>query len=68
VSDGIHGELIARLDPALMAAETAVLLADPDRREAMGSAGRARVEREFPLREMIAAFERAVRAARDRRT
>lgn len=68
VSDGIHGELMAHLDPALMAAETAVLLADPERREAIGAAARARVEREFPLREMLAGFEQAVRAAKERRS
>jgi hypothetical protein len=32
----------------------------------MGAAGRARVEREFPFRDMLAAFEQAARSARDR--
>lgn len=66
VSDGIHGRLMADLEPALMAAETAVILADPERRHAMGSAGRLRAEREFPLREMLAGFELGVRSARER--
>ena len=66
VSHGIQGTLMATLDPPLMAAETAVLLADRDRRVAMGAAGRARVEREFPFRDMLAAFEHAARSAQKR--
>lgn len=65
VSHGIHGTLMATLDPALMAAETAVLLADGERRDAMGAAGRSRIDREFPLREMLAGFEHAVRSVRE---
>jgi glycosyltransferase involved in cell wall biosynthesis len=68
VSHGIHGALFATLEPPLMAAETTVLLADRERRVMMGQAGRARVEREFTAREMLAGFEQAVRATRDRRT
>ena len=67
VSHGIHGTLMAHLDPALMAAETAMLLGDADRRAAMGAAGRLRVEREFSMRDMLAGFELAVRASRQRR-
>lgn len=66
VNHGIQGTLMATLDPPLMAAETAILLSDRVRRLAMGAAGRARVEREFPLRDMLAAFELALRATRDR--
>jgi glycosyltransferase involved in cell wall biosynthesis len=66
VNHGIHGTLMATLDPPLMAAETAMLLSDRDRRLAMGAAGRSRVEREFPFRDMLAAFEQAARSARDR--
>jgi glycosyltransferase involved in cell wall biosynthesis len=66
VSHGIQGTLMATLDPPLMAAETAMLLSDRDRRLAMGAAGRARVEREFPFRDMLAAFEQAARSARER--
>lgn len=66
ISHGIHGILMANLDPALMAAETAVLLADGEVRTAMGTAARHRVEREFPQREMLAGFELAARSARER--
>lgn len=66
VNHGIQGTLMATLDPPLMAAETAMLLSDRDRRLAMGAAGRARVEREFPFRDMLAAFEHAARSARER--
>ncbi len=66
VSDGIHGVTMAKLDPALMAAELAPLIAEPEVRIAMGTAARLRVEREFPLREMLAGFEQAARSARER--
>lgn len=66
VSHGIQGTLMATLDPPLMAAETAILLSDRERRTAMGAAGRARVEREFPFRDMLAAYEHAMRSARER--
>ena len=66
VNHGIQGTLMATLDPPLMAAETAVLLADRSRRSVMGAAGRARVEREFPFRDMLSAFEQAARSARER--
>lgn len=68
VNHGIQGTLMATLDPPLMAAETAVLLSDKLRRAAMGAAGRARVEREFPFRDMLAAFEHAARSTRERST
>lgn len=66
VSHGIQGTLMATLDPPLMAAETAILLSDRERRVAMGAAGRARVEREFDEADMVAAFETALRATRER--
>lgn len=66
VSSGIHGTLMANLSPPLMAAETAILLSDSDRRAAMGMAGRLRAEREFPLREMLAGFEHTVRSVGER--
>lgn len=66
VSHGIQGTLMATLDPPMMAAETAILLADRERRLAMGAAGRARVEREYPFHDMLAAFEHAMRSARER--
>lgn len=63
----IHGVLFGHLDPPAMAAETTQLLADVDRRRTMGLSGRARVEREFGLREMLAGFEQAARVV-NRRT
>ncbi len=66
VSHGIHGILMAHLDPPTMAAETTVLLSDAERRRTMGEAGRGRVEREFTLREMIAGFESLARSPRER--
>lgn len=66
LSHGIHGILMAQLDPPTMAAETTVLLADAERRATMGDAGRARVEREFTLREMLSGFESVARTARER--
>lgn len=64
VTPGVHGILLAQLEPPAMAAETTVLLADRARRATMGAAARARVEREFTLREMLAGFETAARATR----
>ncbi|MCC6316152.1 MAG: glycosyltransferase family 4 protein [Gemmatimonadaceae bacterium] len=68
VTPSVHGILMATLDPPAMAAETTLLLADRERRATMGAAGRARVEREFTLRDMLAGFEQAARGSRDRRT
>lgn len=66
VADGISGVLLAQPDPATMAARIAVLLAHEERRTAMGSAGRARVTRDFAEDGMIEGFERATEIARDR--
>ncbi len=63
-TDGIHGVQLARLEPPMMAAETTVLLADAARRGAMAGAARARVEKEFTLRAMLAGFEAAARTTR----
>jgi glycosyltransferase involved in cell wall biosynthesis len=66
VADGICGVLLPQPDPGTMAARIAVLLAHEERRSAMGSAGRARVARDFPETAMIEGFERATEIARDR--
>lgn len=66
VSDGIAGLLLPP-EPAGSAALVATLLARPDRRGAMGSAGRNRVTRDFTEEGMIGGFEQAASAARDRR-
>lgn len=68
VSHGIHGVLLGNLEPPEMAAETTVLLANAERRRAMGASARTRVKREFSLRQMLAGFESVARASRDRRT
>lgn len=67
VTPGVHGILMASLDPPGMAAETTVLLSDVERRETMVAAARSRVEREFSLRDMVKAFEQAARSSQDRR-
>ena len=65
VVTGLHGELFAALQPAEMAAATAVLAAQPQRRAALARAARERVERDFTEREMANGFEQATRVARD---
>jgi phosphatidylinositol alpha-1,6-mannosyltransferase len=53
VVDGVTGFLVDPLDPAAIAGAIAALLADPARAEAMGAAGRRRVEeleRAWPAR------------------
>lgn len=68
ISHGIHGVLLGNLEPPEMAAETTVLLANAERRRAMGASARLRVTREFSLRQMLAGYESVARASRDRRT
>ncbi|MEP7345771.1 MAG: glycosyltransferase [Gemmatimonadaceae bacterium] len=63
-ANGIHGVLLATLDPARAAAELAVMLASPARREAMGAASRARVARDFNDRTAAQPFEQVARRLR----
>jgi colanic acid/amylovoran biosynthesis glycosyltransferase len=49
VEDGVSGLLAAEHDPAALAAHLGLLASDADRREAMGRAGRARVEADFDV-------------------
>lgn len=49
VEDGVHGRLLEPGDDASLAAAIRDLLQHPERREAMGEAGRARVAGEFSL-------------------
>lgn len=65
-ADGITGLCLAPGDPAFTASAVAHFLADPERRAAMGNAGFARVQREFPLSAMVDGFEQAAEAASDR--
>jgi len=60
-SHGIHGALLPALDPARTASELAVMLASPERRQAMGTASRTRVAREFTDRDFVHPFEQVVR-------
>jgi glycosyltransferase involved in cell wall biosynthesis len=66
VADGITGILLSPGAPSSMASAVAAFLALPDRRAAMGNAGRTRVHRDFSDTEMIDGFEQAAVAASDR--
>lgn len=66
VVDGIAGILLAPGDPAITAAAVSAFIAHGDRRTAMGNAGRARVQREFPETALVDGFERAGTLAADR--
>lgn len=52
VADGVTGLLVPPADPAAMAEAIRALLADPERRRAMGEAGRARFEAQFTAERM----------------
>jgi glycosyltransferase involved in cell wall biosynthesis len=54
VEDGVTGALVPADDPERLAAAAAALLPDRARREAMGRAGRARVEERFDRARMAA--------------
>ncbi len=66
VTDGVGGILLKQSEPTTMAASVAAFLATEDRRQAMGRAGRARLEREFSYDAMIAGYERAISGAVER--
>jgi hypothetical protein len=66
LADGITGTLVNPGDTPGTAAVVAELLAQDDRRRAMGSAGRARVAREYTETAMIDALQEAADSARDR--
>jgi glycosyltransferase involved in cell wall biosynthesis len=62
VADGETGLLVAPHDEPALAEAIVALLRDPERRRAMGAAGRARVVREFSvdkmIRDTVAVYER----------
>jgi glycosyltransferase involved in cell wall biosynthesis len=66
VPDGIAGVALPPRDAHAAAAEVARLLVQPERRAAMGGAGRVRVARDFGEMAMVDAFERAALVAGDR--
>ncbi|HPF35743.1 MAG TPA: glycosyltransferase family 4 protein [Candidatus Krumholzibacteria bacterium] len=57
IVDGETGRLVPAADPAALAAAVLELLADPDRRRAMGRAGRARAEAEFSWESVLTRIE-----------
>ncbi|HYC49576.1 MAG TPA: glycosyltransferase [Gemmatimonadaceae bacterium] len=59
VADGIAGLLLAHADATSTAGGVAAFLARDEVRTAMGNAGRARLQREFPYDAMIDGFEAA---------
>lgn len=63
VANMISGALVPPDDAATTAATVVTLLASEEQRQAMGTAARARVAREFPEGAMIDGFEAAVKRA-----
>ena len=57
VADGLTGTLVAEGDVGALSRALASILADPARAEAYGRAGRARVERDFDIRDRTAELE-----------
>ena len=57
VGDGVHGLLVPPGDPDALAATLAMLLRDPERRAALGAAGRERQRREFDFDRMVRRLE-----------
>lgn len=62
VANGISGILLDAFDAPACAAALATLVADPERRAAMGGAARARVARDYSEREYIAGLETLLRS------
>jgi glycosyltransferase involved in cell wall biosynthesis len=56
VTDGVEGLVVPPREPLRMAAALEALWREPELRRRMGTAGRARVERVFPLERQIDAF------------
>ena len=63
VEDGVTGFLVPQKDPVALAEKLEILIRNPEMRNQMGEAGRAKYEREFTLerfeRRMVEILERA---------
>ena len=57
VADGETGFVVRRRDPQALAEKIIELYRDPERRLAMGKAGRRRVERLFTIEQQADAFD-----------
>jgi glycosyltransferase involved in cell wall biosynthesis len=66
VADGIAGMLLQPADPTHTAGAVAAFLARSPQRAAMGNAGRARLQREFPFETMIQGYEQVAAGALER--
>jgi len=58
IQDGVEGYLVAPRDVRTMAARALDILTDPDRRERMGRAARARAQRDFCSDKIIPQYEK----------
>lgn len=58
IDDGVNGVIVPQRDAAALADALAALLADPQRRAALGAAGRAKVEAVFSVRANVAQLQR----------
>ncbi|NLH49881.1 MAG: glycosyltransferase family 4 protein [Myxococcales bacterium] len=67
VRDGETGWLVPRGDPAAFASRLADLLGDPERAEAMGAAGRARLGAELSAEKSLAEWQALYAAVAERR-
>jgi glycosyltransferase involved in cell wall biosynthesis len=65
VDDGVHGLVVPERDPAALAGAIVRLLGDPGLRERLGTAARARVERELTWERAAERFEAVFRLALD---
>jgi glycosyltransferase involved in cell wall biosynthesis len=57
IDDGVTGFLVPERNVSALSARLGALLADPARRRTMGAAARAKMEREYDIRDRIAALE-----------
>lgn len=57
VAEGVTGHLVPQRDPQAFADRVLELLADPGKRQRMGTAGRERIEREFRMERIVDLYE-----------